>query len=118
MIKRFLNFLNSNKTTPENSIDSLDKALSQLKDIEIKIEEDIVNKVKADFKEESANALKLLQNCENKNDFGPRVIRCIVHLSKGDIKKLFLTIERAEIDWRDIIDEAEEETFQFNNPFS
>lgn len=81
------------------------------------MEIDIKNQIGKDFGGKSSKAVKLLERFEKDNDLSPRVSRCIIHLSDGDIKKLQSNIKLAEEDWRDVIDMAEENDFEFNEPF-
>lgn len=81
------------------------------------MEIDIKNKIEKDFENKSSKAIKLLDKFERENDLSARVSRCIVHLSQGNIDKLKSNIKLAEEDWRDIIDIAEENCFEFNEPF-
>ncbi|MEM1002817.1 MAG: hypothetical protein AAGH46_09215 [Bacteroidota bacterium] len=81
------------------------------------METDIKVRIEKDFGDKSSKAIKLLDDFEHEFDLSPRVSRCIIHLSEGDINKLELNIELAQEDWRDIIDMAEEEQFEFKEPF-
>lgn len=81
------------------------------------MEKDIENRIKMDFVNQAQEALELLRNFEQESNFGPRVSRCIVHLSQGNMQKLKETIKQAQIDWRDVIYWAETITYEFNDPF-
>ncbi|MEM9681212.1 MAG: hypothetical protein AAF901_12890 [Bacteroidota bacterium] len=81
------------------------------------MEADIVDRVKTDFRGQSNQALELLGAFELAYNLSSRVTRCIVVLSKGDISKLNDWINEAKVDWRDVIDEAEEKSFQYKTPF-
>lgn len=78
---------------------------------------DIKNKIKRDFDSQSDEAIKLLELFELRNSLSPRVSRSIISLSKGNIDELLNRIREAESDWRDVVDEAETTTFEFNKPF-
>jgi hypothetical protein len=72
--------------------------------------EDIVAKVREDFGEDDGLlVLQELKNLQGEDDtsFGNRILRCIVALSKGSIRKFDQEIESAHRDWRDVIFAAE-----------
>ena len=72
---------------------------------------DIINRIKSDFDKDSNKALEILKNrlkeLEYLND--DRIIRCIIYLSKGSIKKLNNFIDLAQQDPRDVMMYAEYE---------
>jgi hypothetical protein len=68
--------------------------------------EDIVTKVRQDFGED--DGLLVLQELKSlQSEFGNRVLRCIVALAKGSIKKFDQEIGAARWDCRDVIVAAE-----------
>jgi hypothetical protein len=72
--------------------------------------EDIVAKVLQDFGEEDGlTVLQELKNLEGEGaeSFGDRILRCIVALSNGSIKKFDQATGAARQDWRDVIVAAE-----------
>lgn len=81
------------------------------------MEHDIKYRIEKDFGVESNRALELIDLFEEKNKLSPRVSRCLVYLSKGNLSILKSKIKEAEVDWRDIIYDAEEINFDSNNPF-
>ena len=81
------------------------------------MEIDIHKRITKDFGNESSTAISLLSAFEVRHKLSPRISRCIVHLSNGNIGKLKIVIENAEIDWRDVITAAESFDFEFNKPF-
>jgi hypothetical protein len=81
------------------------------------MEIDIRERILSDFGQNSLVAISLVEAFEEELKLSPRVTRCIIHLSKGDISKLKTTIHNAEIDWRDIVVLAETVVFEFNKPF-
>ena len=82
------------------------------------METDIKNKIEKDFGEKASEAIMLLESFGRDSNLSPRVSRSIIHLSKGDIRKLESNIESAKKAWRDVIYWAEEYDFQFNKSFS
>lgn len=67
--------------------------------------QDILDRLTRDFGDDSASdALDILESC---GDRSPRVIRCIVYLSVGDMEKLKHNTECALRDYRDVIYWAE-----------
>lgn len=82
------------------------------------MEKDIFKRILTDFKgKDYDSAIEILQKFEDKNKLSPRITRCIIANSKCDFNQLKKSVEIAEIDWRDIIDLAEDYEFQYNNPF-
>jgi hypothetical protein len=81
------------------------------------MELDIKNRIEKQFGCEAKEAIKLLELFEERNKLSPRVSRSIVKLSNGNIDELVLKIKEAEDDWRDIVEDAESETFELNKPF-
>ena len=81
------------------------------------MEIDIINKIKNSFGVESEQAIEILDSFEKTQNLSPRVTRCIVVLADGRLDELKKRIDEAKIDWRDIIDQAEEEPFQYKTPF-
>jgi hypothetical protein len=72
--------------------------------------EDIVAKVRQDFGED--DGLLVLQELKNlhgegDNDFGDRILRSIVALANGSLKKFDQAIELTRNDWRDTLVAAE-----------
>ena len=74
--------------------------------------EDIINKIKADFGDNSASAFAILENAISKTDdlSSDRVIRCIIFLAEGNMDDLNKYIKAATTDTRDIMLWAEYET--------
>lgn len=81
------------------------------------MELDIENKIKNDFGNNFSYAKELIVSFERKYSLSPRVSRCIIYLSEGDIEKLKSNINLAEQDWRDIIYSASESDIDFNKEF-
>lgn len=73
--------------------------------------EDILNRIKKDFGQNSNEAIRILQKQLNKYEYlnQDRIIRCIVYLAKGSIPGLNHTINQAMQDPRDVILWAEYE---------
>lgn len=73
--------------------------------------EDIVTKVLHDFGEDDGIlVLRVLQSLHNETPEPPvndRVLRCLVAVAKGSLKKFSQTIEATRVDWRDVIIAAE-----------
>jgi len=84
------------------------------------MEKDIRKKIELEFNKKSLKAIKRLNKFEKKYQLSSRISRCLVHLSKGDIKRLKSHIIIAEQDWRDVIVLVEEfdESFDGNLPFT
>jgi hypothetical protein len=87
---------------------------------------DVVDKVLQDFpKDESVIILQLMNEFEQTKPewFTPRILRCIIFLSKGKFEKFASTVKEAQTDWRDVIVAAEYEDWNdkpvrdFNLPF-
>tara|TARA_B110001450_G_C17665876_1_gene499472 strand:- start:4934 stop:5188 length:255 start_codon:yes stop_codon:yes gene_type:complete len=81
------------------------------------MELDIENRIRSDFKKDANETIKLLNLFEERNSLSPRVSRSIVFLSKGSLEVLITKIKEAELDWRDVVFEAETNCFEFNKPF-
>ena len=82
------------------------------------MEPDIKIRVEKDFGSTADKAIAMIQQFEKNQGLNPRVTRCIIHLSDGDITKLKSNIDAANQDWRDIIYWAEgDNAFVFNEPF-
>lgn len=73
--------------------------------------EDIIAKIKADFGNNSDEALIILKDAINKTDYlkSDRIIRCILFLAKGNLIELNKNIETATFDTRDVMLWAEYE---------
>jgi hypothetical protein len=72
--------------------------------------EDIVARVREDFGEDEALlVLQELKNLHGKGDdhFGDRILRCILALANGSLKKFDQAIALTRSDWRDTIVAAE-----------
>lgn len=82
---------------------------------------DVVQKLEADFsQDELASARRLLGGYSGKERL--RVIRCIVHLAKGNADSLLHFIDEAAMDYRDVIywaeyDRNDRRIHDFNLPF-
>lgn len=81
------------------------------------MENDIQKKIEYDFGKDADIAKELLEIFEKNNDLSPRISRCIIFLSNGEIEKLKMYIQLANEDWRDVIDIASEYDKDFNKPF-
>lgn len=79
---------------------------------------DIIKRVEKDLNGDAEEAIKILTSFEKTHNFGSRVTRCIVVLSKGDLVELRKWIEESKLDWRDVIVDAEEEPLQYRTPFT
>ncbi len=82
------------------------------------MERDILDKINRDFNNEEEYIIRILKSLKTELNVGDRVVRCVLHLSKGSLKKFTKTVQLARIDWRDVIDDAETVDFQFNEPFN
>ena len=71
--------------------------------------EDIIQKIRSDFKDSSGKAIELLQENISRKEYlkTDRVIRCILYLASGDLAKLKEYIEVAIYDTRDVMYWAE-----------
>jgi len=78
---------------------------------------DIEERIDKDFHENALKAKRMLADFEAKWKLSSRISRCIVFMAQGDIYKMKDAIYKAEIDWRDVIQYAESELFEFNKPF-
>lgn len=70
---------------------------------------DIFQKIESDFGEnanEIHEALKVL-DAKTKGMIGNRVIRSIVFLAQGDVALFHEKVKLAQIDWRDVLTQAE-----------
>jgi hypothetical protein len=78
----------------------------------IKIEEDIIEKIKKDFSYDAKVVIDLFLSTmkEHKSIEHPRIIRSIIYLSQGDLFELKHYLKMAVSDWRDVIYFAEYET--------
>ena len=82
------------------------------------MEPDIKTRIEKDFGDIADKAITMIQQFEENQGLSPRVTRCIIHLSGGDLTKLKSNIDVANQDWRDIIYWAEgDNAFVFNEPF-
>lgn len=88
--------------------------------------EDIAERVRLDFGSQAEQAAKTLSEAAVSEMIHPRVLRCIVYLSKGNTVTLGKMIEAAVADYRDVIFAAEYEdrdrrkprhVRDFNKPF-
>ena len=92
--------------------------------------EDIIQKIRSDFKDSSEKAIEILEESILRTEYlkTDRVIRCILYLSNGDLVKLKEYIEVAIYDTRDVMFWAEyinrdnnqkpKRVRNFNKPFS
>ena len=71
----------------------------------MKFKEDIIQRIRLDFKDLSDKAIEILSDAISKTDYlkTDRVIRCIVFLANGDIDKLREFIDNAIFDTRDVM---------------
>ncbi len=87
------------------------------------MERDIVARVAADFvPADRGEAIELLELLVSEVGSQPRVLRCVVFLSCGDLAMLVYYADRARSDWRDVIywaeyDEQNRHVRNFNRPF-
>ncbi len=88
--------------------------------------DDIAERVRLDFGSQSEQAAKTLSEAAVAELIHPRVLRCIVYLSRGNTVTLSKMIEAAVADYRDVIFAAEYEdrdkrkprrVRDFNKPF-
>ena len=89
------------------------------------IPQDIINKVRRDFPQESASVLvRLLKLRRESNTFASdRLLRCLVYSSHGDASRIQPLIEVGRHDYRDLIvsaecDEQWEHIRDMNQPFT
>lgn len=70
---------------------------------------DIYQKLESDFGEKSSLAIEALDqlDAETKGFVGPRLVRAMLYLAKGDIGALRRVIDLARQDWRDVLLQAE-----------
>jgi len=90
---------------------------------------DIKSRIATDFGDKSIQAVNLLRDTIRLNEYlnHPRILRCILFLSNGNIDNLNKNIEIAKLDPRDIMlfaeylhrgnNEQPERLRDFNNPF-
>lgn len=85
----------------------------------MELPEDIVKKVRIDFRNDSSKAIHHLKGFQNRLD-GPlyRILRSAINVAKGDIKTLKLELKNANIDWRDVICYGEKKSFECEKPFT
>jgi hypothetical protein len=83
----------------------------------MEFKEDIIQRIKTDFNEDSDDAIEILNNAISQSDYlnTDRVIRCIVFLAQGDLNKLKDSIEKAVFDTRDVMLCAEYENLNDKN---
>lgn len=81
------------------------------------MEQDIIDRIEKDFKEDSKIALEKMTEFELDMNYGPRVSRCIIHLSEGSIEKLENLIQGAELSPSVVTLPAETFPGEFNEPF-
>ncbi len=84
----------------------------------MELPEDIVRKVKTDFKEDTSKAVHHLIAFKNKLQ-GPhvRILRAALKNANGDIRQLKFELNSANIDWRDTIASAETYSFECDEEF-
>jgi len=73
------------------------------------VQTDIYQKIQCDFGANASLAMQELDklDAESKGLVGPRLVRALVYLAKGDIEALKKAIDLARTDWRDILLQAE-----------
>lgn len=78
--------------------------------------EDILGRIKSDFGDKSNEVIERLNDAIKKSDYLKidRIIRCIIFLSKGNIRELDKYIDSATYDTRDVMFWAEYETLSDN----
>lgn len=76
--------------------------------------EDILERIKIDFGDESEKATKVLNSFTHQSDSlnQDRIVRCIIFLSKGSLEVLIHRIQQASEDPRDVMLWAEYEGLQ------
>jgi len=79
-----------------------------------KFNEDIIQRIKSDFKDLADTVIAILQESISKTDYlkTERIIRCIIYLAHGDISKLRKYIDNAIFDPRDVMLWAEYENLK------
>ncbi len=70
---------------------------------------DIYQKIERDFGVQTPLALAALDQLDAKTKglVSPRLVRSIVYLAKGDVSALEKYIDLAQVDWRDVLLQAE-----------
>lgn len=70
---------------------------------------DIYQKIERDFADKTPLAIAALDQLDAKTKglVSPRLIRSIVYLAKGDVSELEKYISLAQVDWRDVLLQAE-----------
>lgn len=70
---------------------------------------DIFQKIEKDFGKDAKRVHKEFEILDAKTNgqLFDRLIRAIVYLAKGDIDKLKMYIEMSQVDWRDVLWQAE-----------
>lgn len=51
------------------------------------MEQDILDKINRDFDNEQDYVIRILKSLKTELNVGDRVVRCVLHLSKGSLKK-------------------------------
>lgn len=83
------------------------------------VPKDVMDEISQRFKlEEQPTVIELLQDIG-----GPRLMRCAIHYSNGDIEKLNQAFDIAKRDYRDLIfwteyDGMEKRSYDFNRIFN
>jgi hypothetical protein len=73
--------------------------------------DDVVRWVKSHFGANVDSALTMLESAVDETGelVGPRLVRCAVVASRGDLKQLALLVAQLRTDWRDVIVSGEYE---------
>ncbi|QTE21821.1 hypothetical protein [Polaribacter cellanae] len=84
----------------------------------MKLKKDILEKIENDFSSQKENVINLLVNKINENEHinHPRIIRCVIYLSNGDLFELNHYLKTAISDPRDVMLYAEYENNNTLNP--
>jgi hypothetical protein len=85
---------------------------------------DIESRISSDFPEEDrVSALDVIRSLAAQIDREvPRILRCVLFLSRGELPLLAYNAEQARLDYRDVIywaeyDEQDRQVRDFNQPF-
>jgi hypothetical protein len=70
---------------------------------------DIYQKIEKDFGDTAKEIHKTLEtlDAKTKNIIGNRIIRAIIYLANGDVVKFHEKVKLAQVDWRDVLMQAE-----------
>jgi len=77
------------------------------------MEQDVLDKVHREFDSEQDYVIRILESLKAELEVSDRFVRCVLHLSRGNLDKFNKALEMVRIDWRDIINTAESYPFEF-----